>query len=320
MIGDIIGSCREGRKSVFGEHDLIVGLEKNGRHTPCDPPVPIMHAGLSFTDDTVLMLATDKALRTGPLRFANFAEFYAGFFDLHSKQGTPQYAGPGIGYGPMFMDWAMAYLNGEKPVAYGSAANGAAMRVFPIAYRFDSLLDVITQAKQSAECTHNHLDGIHGAHLVAMSVWAARHGATASEIRQLLTANSEWCFEFDEEQLIRKYVFTPMASGSVPVALWAALEGPDFVSVMRRCLKIGGDTDTICAIAGGLSEQLWGIPDEMKFMAEDILKKDGPFLFAEYQRFAEMFPPKLVSSAPAASQSSWWCRLLPFLFKNNKAA
>lgn len=315
IIGDMIGSCREGSKSIFNDEGDVVGLSRNGQVAPCEPPSPILHSGLSFTDDTVLMLATDKALRMGPLRFANFAEYYAGFFDMHSKQGTPHYFGPGIGYGSMFMEWAIAYLNGEKPPAYGSAGNGSAMRVFPVAYRFDTLIDVITQAKQSADCTHNHLDGVHAAQLVAMAVWAARKGATATEIRQMMLANSAWGFDFDEDKLIRQYVFTPMAAGSVPVAIWAALEGPDFVSVMRRCLAIGGDTDTICAIAGGIAEQLWGIPPAMRSMAESILQKDGPFLYGEYQRFAEAFPPKLTTNEAQVSEVSWWCRTLSFLFK-----
>ncbi len=286
IAGDTIGSTREGRKSHFNEQGLIVATEKNATITPLDAPEPMLHEGLSFTDDSVLALATDKALRTAPSVRAPFADNYATFFDLHSEPNE-FYKGHGIGYGPMFMEWADKWNRGEKFYGYGSYGNGSAMRVGPVAYHFERMIDVINVAHASAVCTHNNPLGIYWAQMLALSIFLARQGASAQEIRVIIQENSEATFEFNEEQLVKHYVFSPTCQGSVPQAIWAALEGPDFMSVMRRCLRIGGDTDTICAMAGALSEVLWGVPDEIAKTTLRILERDGPYLYEEYQLAVE---------------------------------
>jgi ADP-ribosyl-[dinitrogen reductase] hydrolase len=285
IVGDIIGSVREGRKSQFNAAGLIESTQRNGTITPLPEPEAILHPGLSFTDDSVLTLATDKALREGQGIYGFFAKQYASFFDMHSEPNA-FYLGPGIGYGMMFMEWASDYLQGNNPkgVGYNSYGNGSAMRVSPVAYQFDSMLDVINAARQSAICTHSHPEGVVAAQIVALCIWAARMGASVEELRELVTANYAHSIDFDEGKLIRNYVFSPLAQSSVPQAIWAALEGPDFHSVMIRCLKIGGDTDTICAIAGSIAEPLWGLPEDLAKQSLVILKRDGPFLYDEYAR------------------------------------
>lgn len=288
IVGDIIGSAREGRKSHFNAAGLIEATEKNGTVTPLKKPEGMLHEGLSFTDDSVLTLATDKALREGQGIYGFFAKQYASFFDMHSEPNA-FYLGPGIGYGLMFMEWATDHLQGNKTESegYGSYGNGAAMRVSPVAYHFDGMLDVINAARQSAICTHNHPEGVVAAQIVAMCIWAARQGASADELKMLVAENYAHSIAFDEAKLIRNYVFSPLAQESVPQAIWAALEGPDFRSVMIRCLKIGGDTDTICAIAGSIAEPLWGLPVDLARQSLVILERDGPFLYEQYQSAAQ---------------------------------
>lgn len=281
IVGDIIGSTREGRKSLFDDKGLIYGTEKNATVTHLPSPEPILHERLSFTDDTVLMLATERALREVGDERANFAKHYVDFFDMHSEPNA-FYKGKGIGYGSKFMEWATARLNGDNRPGYHSYGNGSAMRIAPVAYHFNSLLPMLNVARASAACTHNHLKGIEGAQVMALAIFAARMGASPSCIRTLVEDNSEYQLEFDEEKLVSLYYFQPTCEGSVPQALWAALEGPDFISVMRRCLRIGGDTDTIAAMAGSLAEVLYGIPEDIAEMALQILKRDGPFLYNEY--------------------------------------
>lgn len=284
IIGDIIGSIREGKKSIFNDEGLIIATEKNGKTSRLTEPEPILHDGLSFTDDTVLMLATEKALSTVNDERAPFAKYYTDFFDMHSEPNE-FYKGQGIGYGMMFMEWATSRLNGDSSRGgYQSYGNGSAMRVAPVAYRFDSMVTMLNVAKASAMCTHDHIKGVEGAQMVALATWAARQGLKADEIRLLVEQNSSYNLSFDQNDLIKHYFFQPTCEGSVPHAIWAALEGPDFESVMRRCLLIGGDTDTIAAIAGGLAELLYGISEDMQRKALDILRRDGPFLYDEYSR------------------------------------
>lgn len=283
FIGDIIGSTREGRKSLFDKNGLIYATLKNGVTTPINPPEPILHEGLTFTDDTVLTLATEKALRISATPLAPFANKYVEFFDMHSETNE-FYRGPGIGYGMMFMEWAGSRLT-DAPFqsGYNSYGNGSAMRIAPLAYHFQKATLMLNTANASASCTHNHPDGIEGAQMVSLALWLARNGETADNIKQIIEDNSEYTLTFDEDKLIKHYYFQPTCKGSVPHALWAALTGPDFETVMRRCLAIGGDTDTIACIAGGLAEILYGVPDDMAKLALTILQRDGPFLFEEYQ-------------------------------------
>jgi ADP-ribosylglycohydrolase len=283
IVGDIIGSVREGRKCQFDHLGQIVATVKNTEVTTLDKSESILHEGLTFTDDSVLTLATDHALRKSKSYSSHYANSYANFFDMNSEQNE-FYHGPGIGYGSMFMEWAEEHLKNKGREPYGSCGNGSAMRVSPIPYYHKgSLVDALNEAKISCECTHNHPEGIKGGQATCAAIWLAINGASADDIKTFIEHNFHYDLNFDFDTLVEHYVFNPTCQKSVPHAIWAALEGPDFITVMRRCLAIGGDTDTICAIAGSIAEPLYGIPDEMAKSALKILERDGPFLFEQYQ-------------------------------------
>lgn len=321
IIGDIIGSIREGRKCQFNGDGLIVATVKNGQVTPLPQPEPILHEGLTFTDDTVLTLATESALRKAKSHGSHYAHCYANFFDMHSEP-NPFYHGPGIGYGSMFMEWAIDYLKDPTRPAYGSYGNGSAMRVSPIPYHHsESLVDALNEIRTSCECTHNHPEGIKGGQATGAAIWLAKNGASREEIKAFIEQNFNYNLDFDFETLVEHYVFSPTCQKSVPQAIWAALEGPDFESVMRICLAIGGDTDTICAIAGSIAEPLYGIPDDLATLSLKILERDGPYLFDKYKSgvlnnknypnyFGEVEIPMLNDDRP-----SWIRRLFKLITK-----
>jgi ADP-ribosylglycohydrolase len=204
-----------------------------------------------------------------------------------------------------------------KRAGYNSYGNGSAMRIAPIAYHFDKCTPMLNTAYASANCTHNHPDGIEGGQMVSLALWLARKNESPSDIKQIIEDNSHYTLSFNEESLIQHYYFQPTCQGSVPHALWAALEGPDFETVMRRCLLIGGDTDTIACIAGGLAEILYGIPDEMAHSALAILERDGPFLFDEYMIAIENNPnymdyrkQKIVTHRKKNMFNSFWLKFV----------
>jgi ADP-ribosylglycohydrolase len=323
IVGDIIGSIREGRKCQFNDLGQIVATVKNAKVTTLDKPEGVLHDGLSFTDDSVLTLATDHALRKTKSYGSHYASSYANFFDMNSEQNE-FYKGPGIGYGSMFMEWADSYLKNNGREAYGSYGNGSAMRISPIPYYHkESLVDALNEAKISCECTHNHPEGIKGGQATCAAIWLAINGASADDIKTFVEHNFHYDLNFDFDRLVEHYVFNPTCQKSVPQAIWAALEGPDFITVMRRCLAIGGDTDTICAIAGSIAEPLYGIPDEMAEVALKILERDGPFLFEQYnlgievnnsyQRYGKVaFGKPLKKNKPG-----WIARLFSLIGKNN---
>jgi ADP-ribosylglycohydrolase len=119
------------------------------------------------TDDTILTIATAEAL----ISDRDYAKAY---FKWGSRY-------PHHGYGPRFQQWIGAGP-GAKP--YWSCGNGSAMRVPPVAWAFQTLKEVLEEAKRSAEVTHNHPEGIQGAQAMAAGVFLARHGATNDEIRR----------------------------------------------------------------------------------------------------------------------------------------
>lgn len=284
IIGDIIGSRVEGRKSIIDNNNMIVATLKNCVTTSLSKPERILHSKLSFTDDTVLTVATSKAIRNK----SKFADEYCKFFDLHSEPNN-FYKGPGIGYGQMFMSWAMSNINGKTKGPYGSYGNGSPMRVSPVSFYSENLVEVLNTAKESSECTHNHPFAIKGAQAVAACVFLARNGASQSEILNFMSENFDYNLELDEDKLIEHHVFSPLSETTVPIAIWAALKGNTFEDVMIRCLKIGGDTDTIAAMAGSIAEHLYGIPKSMKRCALEILERDGPYLYEEYLEFEKLF-------------------------------
>lgn len=287
IIGDIIGSIREGVKSQFNQEGHIVATIDQGEVTRLRKPEPILHAGLTFTDDTVLTLATESALRQGGSTPACYAAAYAAFFRQHAT-ANERYRGPGIAFGPMFSEWAQHYLTSPSLAhdnTMQSFGNGSAMRASPIAYHHPrSLVNALNELRTSAQCTHDHPDGIEGAQAAGIAIWLARAGQTQDEIRHFIVTNFTYTLDFDLHTLIDEYEFDSSCPGSVPQAIWLALNGPDFETVMRNGLAIGGDTDTICAIAGAIAEPLYGIPESMARMALMVLERDGPFLFKEYQR------------------------------------
>jgi ADP-ribosylglycohydrolase len=277
IIGDIIGSSREGYKTHFDDSGEISGYEKNAVINPVDDKFyrysEVFHEDLTFTDDSVLMLATGYAI----INHVKFEDAYREFFEINSIPNE-MYKGPGIGYGMMFMEWA------GKPdaPAYGSFGNGSGMRVPAVAYLYDTLPEVLNSALRSAECTHNHSEGIKGAQAVASAVWLARKGFTQDEIMSYINLSFYPEMDFDEEYLIRHYVFNPTCQGSIPQSIWLALTSTSFEDAMIRCLKVGGDTDTICSMVGAIVEPLFGIPKEWQDKALRILERDGPFLFLKY--------------------------------------
>lgn len=287
LIGDIAGSCYEGRKCVFNEDGLIVShvkATKDGGGKPVSVrPRELLSSDCSFTDDTVLTMATAQSL----LKSSNFAESYVDYFNMFSEKNS-FYQGEGIGYGAKFLEWAdKSHREGKIQPPYFSYGNGAAMRVSPIAYVGETLVDVLNMSLESCLCTHNTKSAIKSAQATAMAIWLARHGAPAKDIMTAIQDSFMYDLDYDLDDLIKNNEFNPTADGSVPIAIFIALTGTDFTDVIRNCLRVGGDTDTIACIAGSIAEPLFGIPDELKLRAKGIITRDSPFLWDKYVLFAE---------------------------------
>lgn len=191
--------------------------------------------GSTFTDDTVLTVAVADYLLHG----GSYAEKFKEYFRLY----------PGRGYGGGFRRWA----DSDRVTPYGSFGNGSAMRVSPVGFAFESLDEVLAEAKRSAEVTHNHEEGIAGAQSVAAAIFLARTGKDKAEIRRFVETTFGYRLDEPLRRIRPDYGFDETCAGSVPQAITAFLESRSVVDAIRKAVSIGGDSDTIACIAGGIA-------------------------------------------------------------------
>ncbi len=249
IAGDIIGSVHEG----------------SGAKTRA---FPLFDEYSRFTDDTVLTLAVASKLLRGSSYIDTFHEFF--------------HAYPRAGYGSSFMRWA-AYRSREP---YNSWGNGSAMRVSPIGFAFDSIDEVMAEARASAEATHNHPEGIRGAQATAVAVLLARQGLDRSDIRKSLETRFGYQLSDRLEDIREGYGFDVSCQGSVPQSIIAFLESDSFEDAIRNAISLGGDADTMACIAGGIAEAFYGsVPEHIRHGA--IERLDPPL-----QVIAEEFSEK----------------------------
>ena len=256
IIGDIVGSIYE--------FDNIRTKE-----------FPLFSHNCYFTDDTVMSVAVAAALMYGDTSDLEF--FKQGLVALMHQIGN-QYAR--CGYGDKFGIWITAKM--KDP--YNSYGNGSAMRVSPVIWCANSLQQAEQLAKATAEVTHNHPEGIKGAVVTAGAGWLARNGATKEEIAAYISQSYDINFTLDE--IRPTYQFNETCQGSVPQAMVAFLESDSFEDAIRNAISIGGDSDTIAAITGGVAEAFYGIDDKLKSQAKSYLDE---FLTSMVEGFEETF-------------------------------
>ena len=148
--------------------------------------------------------------------------------------------------------------------------NGSAMRVSPCGFFANSLEEAQALAKASAEVTHNHPEGIKGAVATASAIYLARQGRTKEEIKTYIQENY-YPMDFTLAEIRPTYEFDVSCQGSVPQALECFFESADFEDAIRNCISIGGDSDTIAAICGGVAEAYYGIPEDIQNTALSYL-------------------------------------------------
>ena len=200
-----------------------------------------------FTDDTVMTAAVADSLMN-KIPYVESLQMWGRKY-------------PRAGYGGWFKEW----IHSDFPKPYNSFGNGSAMRCSSIGWLFDDEDSVLEEAKESAEITHNHPEGIKGAQAVALGVMLGRQGSTKLEIQEKL----EDLFDYDLSQTLEQvkfnYSFDVTCQGSVPQAIISFLESEDFEHAIRNAISLGGDADTQACIAGALAEGYYmNIPDQIK--------------------------------------------------------
>lgn len=214
-----------------------------------------------FTDDTVLTVAVCDAVLANPQpvtiwQMRRRAKEYAARYRQYYSRF------PHAGFGQLFAAWAKSPELHGRQHSYG---NGAAMRVVPLGYAYDTLEQVLQQVTASCYFTHSHKEAICGAQAVAGSVFLAWHGYGKKEIRRFVEKRFHLDLSVPLDQLRPSYQFDSRTRFSVPPAISAFLESSDYESAVRLAVSLGGDADTMACIAGGIAQAYYRrIPKELR--------------------------------------------------------
>lgn len=228
IIGDIVGSTYEFKNfksKIFS---------------------PLFHQNSKYTDDTVCTISVADAL-------CNEVD------PVESMQSWCRRYEDNGGWGQRFALW----IADDDPKPYGSWGNGGAMRIAPVGLWAQSEDQVLLMADRFTAITHNHPDAIASARAVALAVYWARSGLQTKAIAHELSRRFGYDLTQTPDDIRPSYKRTETAAGSVPQAIICALQSVDFEDALRNAVSIGGDSDTIAAIAGGIAEALHGIPADI---------------------------------------------------------
>lgn len=240
IAGDIIGSHYESHPTK------VVGF-------------PLYGERCRFTDDTVLTVAIAQAILGN--------EPYAAPLRRYGQKY------PDRGYGSNFYCWMFNEVIGP----YNSWGNGSAMRVSPVGFAFDSVDAVLREAEKSAAVTHDHPEGIKGAQAVALAVFLARTGASKEHIRGEISNRFGYDLDRTLDEIRPHYSFDISCQGSVPESIIAFLESNNVEDAIRKAVSLGGDSDTMGCIAGGIAQAFYGtVPSEMvsavrRYLTDELL-------------------------------------------------
>jgi ADP-ribosylglycohydrolase len=221
---------------------------------------PLFQEQCRFTDDSVLTVALAESILTG--------EAYAPVMRRYCRRY------PDAGYGRNFLSWAQS----DDAPAYYSYGNGSAMRISPAGWAFDSLEQVLEKAEEYSSVTHDHPEGVKGAQATAAAVYLARTGATKGEIAAFVAGRFGYDLSRSCDEIRPGYSFDVSCQGTVPQALTAFLESTDFENAIRLAISLGGDSDTLAAITGGVAQAYYGgVPaaiasETLRFLDEPLRK------------------------------------------------
>lgn len=231
---------------------------------------PFFHPYCRFTDDSVLTIAVAKAV----LEDRDYQRWIREIGRAY----------PDAGYGSSFMQW----LFSSDPQPYNSWGNGSAMRVSPIGYAFDTIDNVLHEAAKTAAITHSHPEGIKGAQATALAVFMARTARDKDRIRAEIASRFGYDLNRTVDDIRPSYQFDISCQGTVPEAIISFLDSTSYEDAVRNAISLGGDSDTLACITGGIAGAYYGsiprfvrekvkqaLTDELWQITEEFCRKYG---------------------------------------------
>jgi ADP-ribosylglycohydrolase len=201
----------------------------------------------SYTDDSILTIALADSIMTG----TPYVENLKSFFHLY----------PDGGYGGGFYTWAQS----ADSSPYNSWGNGAAMRISPAGFAYDDMETVLKKAKEFTEITHNHPEGIKGGQATAAAIFLARTGNSKTQIKDYIEKQFHYDLSKHVDQIRPTYEFNESSQDTVPQALRAFIDSADFEDAIRTAVSLGGDSDTLACITGGVAQAFYGgVPEPIQ--------------------------------------------------------
>ena len=254
IAGDMIGKPYERRDRAIKTTDF-----------------PLFDKRSKYTDDTVLTIAVmDWLLSDSEHKWETLAERFVHFGTRYRIKGQDRCFSE---------DTAKWLLDDNRPFGKESKGNGAAMRVAPVGWFFDSVEKVEEVARIQAALTHNSEEAIQGAQIAAVSVLLARQGKTKEAIRAFIEERYGWNLHNDFNEYRNEYEWTSLCGKTVEGALMAFLASSDFEQAVRNAVSLGGDADTIGAITGSIAEAYYGEVPEI--IRKEVLRRSIPEEFLD---------------------------------------
>ncbi|MCR5659472.1 MAG: ADP-ribosylglycohydrolase family protein [Bacteroidales bacterium] len=236
---------------------------------------PLFDPRCNYTDDSVMTMAVADWLLTDPQHGMDTLE--TSFLNFAQKYPCPM-----GGYGPGFYRWLFepeTFVEGKRH-PYHSFGNGAAMRCSANGWMFDTLVETERVAGLSAAITHSHPEGIKGAQSTAAAIFMARNGKSKEEIKDYISKKYGYNLNRTCDEIRPVYDWDSSCQGTVPEAMVAFLDSTDFESAIRLAVSLGGDSDTLACITGGIAEAFYKtIPESIALKIWELIPEDFKAIF-----------------------------------------
>lgn len=244
IIGDIIGSPYEFHNIKHKDFELF-----------CDK--------CCFTDDTILTCATAEWLLTNKKPeelLKKWGKLYQNRTYEDGKVGA---------FGQGFTNWL------KTGIAYNAKTNGCIMRLSPIVLMIDDLKASLDKAIELTSITHNHPESLLATRVYIETMYMVKKGFSSPIIKNYITNKYDYDLSKSVDEIRPNYnKFYVSCKNSVPQAIICALDANSYEDAIRNAVSLGGDSDTLACMAGGIAEMRFGVPLNIKQQAQTFMDEN----------------------------------------------